>query len=63
MDTRNTEGDREVSDILDKVFKANIPNVDSAIVGWLSVKHPELLQEALDTITRHAHEKKKGNKS
>ncbi len=60
MGSRSTEGDREVSDltdILDEVFASEVPHVDSAIVGWLSVSHPELLREALDTVTHYARER------
>lgn len=47
----------DLTDILNEVLKTDIPHIDSAIVGWLSIKHPELLREALDAVTRHAREK------
>ncbi len=57
MGSRNTEGDREVSDIILEVLESKVPHVDSAIVGWFSSAHPELLREALEAVTRYAREK------
>lgn len=60
MGTRNTEGDREVSDItdiLDEVFASEVPHIDSAIVGWLSIRSPDLLRAALEDVTRHHNER------
>lgn len=46
-----------ITDILDEVFASEVPHIDSAIVGWLSASHPELLREGLEAVTRYAREK------
>lgn len=51
---------REV-DLLGEVYDSEIPNLDSRIVGWLSVRSPELLRAALDDVKRHYAEKENGS--
>lgn len=44
-------------ELLDEVADSPIKNVDSAIVGWLAAAHPNLLREAIDSVTRYAQER------
>ncbi len=51
----------DITDILDEVFASEVPHIDSAIVGWLSIRSPDLLRAALEDVTRHHNERENGS--
>lgn len=45
------------TELLDEIDHSPIPFVESRVIGWLSVRNPDLLREALDDVTRFYLEK------
>jgi len=42
--------------LLDEIFASKTPHIDSAIIGVLSIKHPDVLRDAFADAERFAAE-------
>jgi hypothetical protein len=47
--------------ILDEIAECKIKNVESSIIGVLSVRHPEILRGALEDVKRMTAKKESGS--